>query len=224
MSTRENTTNTQSTGTTPAESKKEGAVQVNQSERQRPIEKGRDTDQHNKAKTGLVRQRDYSPLYGGASSPFTLMRRMAEDMDHLFEQFGFGRSLTPRFGTLLDDNVWSDGVETAGSAWSPQVETFRRGDNLVIRADIPGVKKDDIKVEVENDMLTISGERRDQHEEKQDGYYRSERSYGQFYRAIPLPDGVNADKCNATFNDGVLEVTLPAPKGEERKAKQIQVR
>ena len=132
--------------------------------------------------------------------------------------------LLPRL-SLFDEDLWSGrGLQTAGSAWAPQVETFRRGDNLVIRADIPGVKKDDVKLEIEHDMLTISGERREEHEEKRDDYYRSERTYGQFYRAIPLPEGVNTEKCNATFNDGVLEVTLPAPKAEERKAKQIQIK
>jgi HSP20 family protein len=225
MATREQTNNIQQSGSTQQSNRKEGEAQANQNERQRPIEQGREMDSATKPNSGLVRQRGRSPVYGGANSPFTLMRRMADDMDHLFEQFGFGRTLAPRFGALLDDDLWSGSSLTAtGNTWSPQVETFRRGENLVVRADIPGVKKDDIRIEVENDVLTISGERRDQHEEKQDGYYRSERSYGQFYRAIPLPEGVNADKCNATFNDGVLEVTLPAPKPEERKAKQIQVK
>lgn len=222
MATKEQTNTTQQSSTTQPENKKEAGMQVNQSERQRPIEQGRDTGKSN---SGLVQQRNTSPVYGSVSSPFALMRRMSEDMDRLFEQFGFGRSLVPRLSTLLDDDLWSGrGLQTAGSAWAPQVETFRRGDNLVIRADIPGVKKDDIKLEIENDLLTISGERREEHEEKRDDYYRSERSYGQFYRAIPLPEGVNTEKCNATFNDGVLEVTLPAPKAEERKAKQIQIK
>jgi HSP20 family protein len=132
-----------------------------------------------------------------------MMRRMAEDMDRLFGNFGFG--LQP-------------------AAWAPQVETFRRGDQLVVRADLPGMKKDDVNVEVEDGVLTISGERCDEHEEKRDDSYRSERTYGQFYRAIPLPEGVNGDQCDASFKDGVLEVTLPVPKETDRKAKKIQVR
>ena len=225
MATREQTNSTQKAGTTQQENRKEGATQLNQNERQRPIEQGRDTASHGGSNTGVIRQRSNSPVYGGESSPFMLMRRMADDMDRLFEQFGFGRSAAPRSGSLFADDLWPiSGGQSGGTIWSPQVETFRRGDNLVIRADIPGVKKDDIKLELENDVLTISGERREEHEEKEDGYYRSERSYGHFYRAIPVPEGVNMDKCNATFNDGVLEVTLPAPKGEERKAKQIPVK
>ena len=219
MATNEQINTTQQPSTKQQERKKEGAVQVNQNERQRPIEQGRDGTSN----SGLIKQRT-SPVHGSVSSPFTLMRRMSEDMDRLFEQFGFGHTLAPRL-SLFDDDLWSGRGLTAGARmWSPQVETFRRGDNLVIRADIPGVKKEDVTLEVENDVLTISGERHEEHEEKQDNYYRSERSYGQFHRAIPLPEGVNTEKCSATFNDGVLEVTLPAPKGEERKAKQIQIK
>jgi len=81
-----------------------------------------------------------------------------------------------------------------------------------------------VTVEVDNDVLTISGERREEREENRDDYYRSERSYGQFYRAIPLPDGIDDSNCDASFKDGVLEVTFPAPKLEDRKAKRIQVR
>ena len=168
--------------------------------------------------TGIARQQNRSPVYGdrGAlSDPFTLMQRMSADMDRLFEQFGFGSSLTaPAFG----------GGALASGAWSPQIETFRRGDQLVIRADVPGVRKEDLHVEVDDGVLTLSGERRSENEENRDGYFRSERSYGQFQRAIPLPEGVDAEQCRASFNDGVLEVTLPAPKEQERKTKRIEIR
>jgi HSP20 family protein len=213
-----------STGSQPG--KTENAALTTQSDRERPLQTGRDSGRSvDQSRSGLVRHR------GDANSPFAVMQRMADDMDRLFEQFGFGRmglGLAPRLGTLgslLDDDLWSDRASQAlNTVWTPQVETFRRGDNLVIRADIPGVNKEDVHVEVEDDVLTISGERKEEHEENRDGYYRSERSYGQFYRAIPLPEGVNAEKCDASFKDGVLEVTLPAPKQEERKAKRIQIR
>ena len=103
------------------------------------------------------------------------------------------------------------------------MEAFRRGENFVVRADLPGMKRDDVTVEVENNVLTISGERTDEHEEHRDGFYRSERSYGQFYRAIPLPEGVNTDQCEATFKDGVLEVSLKVPQQRER-SRQIPIR
>jgi HSP20 family protein len=174
--------------------------------------------------TGIARRQQTSPSYGTGrvqATPFITMRRMAEDMDRLLENFGLGRT---GFGTDLDRGIWSGLTNLDQAVWTPQVETFRRGDNFVIRADLPGLKKDDVKVEIEDGVLAISGERREENEEDRDDYYRSERTYGQFYRAIPLPEGVDENKCDASFKDGVLEVTIPAPKHEERKAKTIKVK
>jgi HSP20 family protein len=86
------------------------------------------------------------------------------------------------------------------------------------------VKKEDVHVEVDNDILTISGERSDEREQESHGYYTSERSYGQFYRAIVLPDGTNADQCDASFKDGVLEITLNVPTEQGKQSRKIQVR
>jgi HSP20 family protein len=143
---------------------------------------------------------------------------MTEDMDRLFEDFALGRGL--RTGHLERD-PWSGSSEQA--AWMPQVETFRRGDKMVVRADLPGLKREDVNVEVDDGVLTISGERSDEREEKNDEFYRSERSYGQFCRTIPLPQGVTSEQAEATFKDGVLEVAFPSPKQQERKSK-IQIR
>ncbi len=116
------------------------------------------------------------------------------------------------------------GLDLPRAAWSPQLETFRRGDQIVVRADLPGLKRQDVKVEVDNGMLTISGERCEEHDENRDDFYRSERRYGRFYRSLSLPEGVTGERCEATFKDGVLEVTLPAPKATARNAKRIPVR
>ncbi len=179
-------------------------------DRERGISTGREMTT---GTTGTAMGRPFGAysLFNGAQ-PFMLMQRMAEDMDRLFGQFGLGRTgftLSPALEEPL---------------WSPQVELFERGNNLVVRADLPGVKKEDLNIEVQDDMLTISGERRSEEEENREGFYRSERSYGSFYRSIPLPNEVKADQVNATFRDGVLEVILPAPKQEERKAKKIEIR
>jgi len=192
-------------------------------DRERSIEKGREQA------SSVARRGQSSPVYGpgtGASaSPFMLMRRMAEDMDRLFENFGFApMGLTSSFGSRLGRDFWNDDRGMSSQMWAPQIETFRRGDKLVVRADLPGLKKDDVKVEIDNGVLTISGERNEEHEEKRDDFYRSERSYGQFYRALELPDGVSEDQCDATFKDGVLEISVSAPKQPERKTKQIQIR
>ena len=180
---------------------------------------------------GGVSQRGMAPVagYGVAGSPFSLMRRMAEDMDRIFEDFGFGPSLgiAPLLSPSLLSSSQAQGRGTASTQrgmWAPQLETFRQGDKLVVRADLPGLRKEDVNVEVDDGILTISGHRAEQQVEDRDDYYRSERSYGQFSRALPLPEGVTGDACEATFENGVLEVTLPLPKQQERKARKIDVK
>jgi HSP20 family protein len=193
-----------------------GAAQT--TDRERTIESGRET-----GRAGTpAKQSSTAPARGPVSGPFTLMRRLSDDMDRLFENLGFGRAVG--LGAPADRALWRGTSAEADAAWLPQVETFRRDDKLVIRADLPGAKRDDVKVEIENGVLTISGHRASEREETRDEFYRSERSYGTFYRAIPLPEGVESDNCDATFQDGVLEITLPAPKLAERRARQIPVR
>jgi HSP20 family protein len=152
---------------------------------------------------------------------------MAEDMDRLFEDFGLG---LPGFAVAP---VLSTGVSPRRGAlrsalqrpgWMPQIETFRKGDNLVLRADLPGLRKEDVSVEVEDGVLTISGERSAEDVEDREGYFHSERSYGQFQRSLALPEGVTGESCDATFKDGVLEVTIPVPKQAERSAKKVTIR
>lgn len=112
----------------------------------------------------------------------------------------------------------------SGRMWHPKIETFQRDNELVVSADLPGLDPDDVHVDVENGILTISGERRQSHEDSsEDGYYRSERSYGAFSRSITLPDNVDEDKINARFDKGVLEVTMPLPEQRQR-SRRIQVR
>ncbi|HEV3467866.1 MAG TPA: Hsp20/alpha crystallin family protein [Pyrinomonadaceae bacterium] len=163
--------------------------------------------------TGLARREQSFPsLFSG--SPFSFMRRFSEEMDRLFEDFGFGRGwLAPSFGR---DFFPAGFGEFGQTAWSPQVEVFEREGQLVVRADLPGLTKDDVKVEVNDNALTISGERKSEHEERGEGFYRSERSYGSFYRQIPLPEGASADDADATFRNGVLEITMPAPQRQSR--------
>jgi HSP20 family protein len=163
--------------------------------------------------TGLARREQSFPsLMSG--SPFSFMRRFSEEMDRLFEDFGFGRGwLAPSFRR---DFFPADFGTFGQSVWSPQVEVFERENQLVVRADLPGLNKEDVKVEVTDDAITISGERKREHEEKGEGFYRSERSYGSFYRSIPLPEGVNADEADATFRNGVLEITMRAPQRQTR--------
>ena len=165
-------------------------------QQQNTAESGQMQAQASRQPSGLERRGKFEPSPWN-SSPFAFMRRFGEEMDRLFDDFGFGRSsLGPSFGS--DYFPLSLG-EFRQSLWSPQIETFEREGQLVLRADLPGLKKDDVNVEITDDAITIAGERRDENEERREGYYRSERSYGSFFRSIPLPEGVDADDAKATF-------------------------
>jgi HSP20 family protein len=111
----------------------------------------------------------------------------------------------------------------ATSMWAPQIETFQRGDQFVVRADLPGLKKEDVNVEVTDDAITIQGERREEREENREGYYRSERSYGSFYRAVPLPEGAITESAKANFKDGVLEINVQAPPHEVSRKRRLEI-
>ena len=149
-----------------------------------------------------------------AISPFSFMRRFSDEMDRLFGDFGLARGWVPP--ALMG--------ESNGQTWAPQVEMFERNGELVVRADLPGLKKDDVNVQFTDDGLTIEGERRSEHEEKGEGYYRSERSYGNFYRRLPLPEGANPANATAKFHDGVLEVTMPARKPIARAPRKLEIK
>jgi HSP20 family protein len=105
--------------------------------------------------------------------------------------------------------------------WVPAMDLVETEDSLVLKADLPGLREDDVTVEVNDNVLTVSGERRAEHERKEDGYHRVERSFGQFSRSVTVPEGIDEDKVTASFNDGVLEVRIPKP--EERKPTRISI-
>ena len=134
------------------------------------------------------------------TSPFELMRRFTDEMDHVFSGFGLSSG--------------ASGHSTA--MWTPTVEVFERDNHLIVHAELPGLNKDDVKVEMTDDGLVIQGERKREHEERQEGFYRSERSYGQFYRLIPLPEEAQVDQAKAQFENGVLEITVPIPAAQQR--------
>ena len=198
---------------TREEQKNERTRQTNQQQDTAGSQKIQRQGDQSTQQTGMAQRRQSGPSRW-SSSPFAFMRRFSEEMDRLFDDFGFGgRSLGLSFGR---DYFPTSLGEFGQSLWSPQIETFEREGQLVIRADLPGLKKDDVDVEITDDAITISGERRNEDEERREGYYRSERSYGSFFRSIPLPEGVNADDAKATFENGVLEITMKAPQLQSR--------
>jgi len=124
----------------------------------------------------------------------------------------FGDSFFPATG-LAD--------EFEATNWRPAVDVFDGDDKLVIKAELPGIEKKDIEVDVREGVLTLRGERSYENEVKEHNCYRKERSYGKFHRSFTLPENVETEKIEASFKDGVL--TLDIPKSEERKPKKIAV-
>jgi len=105
--------------------------------------------------------------------------------------------------------------------WVPPIDLVEAEDHFVLRADLPGLSEGDVNIEVQDGTLTISGERGAEHEQREKGWYRIERSFGRFSRSLSLPDGVDPDGIQASFSHGVLEVRIPKP--EERKPRRIAI-
>jgi HSP20 family protein len=175
--------------------------------RNQNMTQGQNPNQGQSPKTEI--QRPAAP-----ATPLSLMSRMMNDMDRFFDDFGFGRALWPR---------GMDQMSAGGSSFTPKIDIFEKDGKLTVHADLPGIKQDDVKVSVEEGMLTIAGQRQHQHEHEQGGVYRCEREYGSFRRRIALPEGVNPDSIQATFEQGVLEVTMPVPAQQAPKGRSIPI-
>ena len=155
---------------------------------------------------GLESRSGFPDLFSFGGSPFQMMRRMSEEMDRVFERAFGGMPMPMREGM-----------------WSPRIEAFQKEDKFIVRAELPGLKREDVEVNITDDAITINGQRQHDQEEQREGFYHSERSYGRFYRTIPLPDGVIGDSAKATFRNGVLEITLQAPPEEVTRGRRVEV-
>ena len=130
-------------------------------------------------------------------------------------------SLQEQVNRLFDSTFPSHRDESTLTAWAPAVDVFETEDELVIKADLPDVAEKDLDVQIENNMLTIRGERKFEQKVKEENYLRMERAYGSFSRSFSLPNTVNTEAIKAEYKDGVLNVTLP--KRAESKPKQVKV-
>ena len=119
------------------------------------------------------------------------------------------------------DRMFTDMENGEARRWNLALDVIERDDKYVLRANIPGIKPDEVKIEVEDDVLTVSGEHEESEEERKANYVRRERRYGSFSRSVTLPKGVTADEVEARIQDGVVEVSIPKPQKEERKAVTI---
>ena len=149
------------------------------------------------------------------SSPFALMRQGIDEMDRWFNRIGVDRS-------WISPASWMSSIAGQGE-WSPAIEAFTRGNEFVVRAEVPGMSRTDIHVEAGDDTLTIRGERKNEHREEREGVYWTERSYGSFCRVVPVPPGTITDSAKASFNNGVLEVVMQAPSQETRRGRKIDI-
>jgi HSP20 family protein len=145
------------------------------------------------------------------TNPFDLMRFFDQEMDRMFNDWGVGRwypwNYLPREAAL----------------WTPKMEIEERGGKLFVRAELPGLKKNDVQVQITDEALVIEGERKLEENKEEGGYYRSERSYGRFFRTFALPAGIDAKTAKASFTDGVLQVTFDLPVETEPEARKLEI-
>jgi HSP20 family protein len=140
--------------------------------------------------------------------PFNDLASIQSRMNRIFDEAFRGRS-----GTEED---WA-----LGGTWAPAVDIFEQNGNIVLRAELPGIDAKDVDIRVENNVLSLRGERKFANEVKREDYHRVERAYGSFSRSFTLPNVVDTEKIKADYKDGVLQVTLPQK--EEAKPKQISI-
>jgi HSP20 family protein len=141
--------------------------------------------------------------------PFALLRQMTSELD---DRFWPSFRWTPEGFTALPETTWS-----------PKVDVFEKDNCLITKIDLPGMKKENVKVQFVEGRLVVFGERKNEADRKEDNYYRCEREYGSFYRAVPLPETVKFEDVKATFADGVLEITVPLPAKVEPAPRHIEI-
>ncbi len=144
----------------------------------------------------------------GMASPFRELARMERQMGDVF-------------GRFFQDWPWA-GLTERGRAWVPAVDMIDRPDEVIVRADLPGLEQKDVNVTIQEGVLTVRGERKAEPEEKEEDYYCCERTFGAFARSLSLPPGVDAEKVKATFKNGILEIHLQ--KSKEAKGKKVEIK
>ena len=195
-------------------------------ERQSPqarLPESQDADRGSGASQQSSRGRSVGMRRGGAQSPSSAfwsgnpldtMMRLSREMDQLMESF-FGSRFT--FPSRFAEGAGAR--SSAAEIWSPRIDVRQQDNALTITAELPGVPRDAIQIEASEDGIAISGERQETRDEndRERGYQLSERSYGSFYRNVPLPEGANVEQAKANMRDGVLEITVPLKPGQGRR-------
>lgn len=143
-----------------------------------------------------------------APGPISLMRQGLDEIERWWSS---------------SSRSWVSSMANAAADWMPAVEAFQRGNEFVVRVEAPGMRRQDLTVEIGDDSLTVSGERKREQREERDGTFWTEREYGNFSRTIPLPPGAIGDSAKASFHDGVLEVVMQAPSKEARRGRRVDI-
>ena len=156
-----------------------------------------------------MRNRDFLP--GAFPTPYALMRRLTNEMDRIFEDFEIRRPFA-----LIKPEV-------RAAEWTPAIEVLEKEGKLIVRAELPGLKKEDVKIEMTEDYLILQGERREEREEKEKGFIRTERLYGTFFRQLPLPEFAKPDLAKAVFKDGILEIEVPVEVRKPVAARRLPI-
>jgi HSP20 family protein len=153
--------------------------------------------------------KDRNTLAKLGGTPFGLLQQMTSELDRMFDDPWAFR--------------WPASRLENGAIWSPKVDVLEKDNRLITRVDLPGVKKEDVTVEVVDGRLALSGERKSESEEKDKNVYRAEREYGSFYRTVPLPTGVKPEDVKASFANGVLEVSVPLPAAAKPNGQKVPI-
>jgi len=183
----------------------------------RKKKKAMNVEVRNKMEKGEAPRMPMARRYDETVHPFAHMRNFMDTMDSLIDGFGFERPY-PETALFAKDpfDFWRTEMTPE---FTPPVEIIERDGQLLVRTELPGMEIDDIDVEITDGLLTITGERKNEFEDEKEGFFRTERFYGTFYRQLPLPESIVTKDAKAFFKNGVLEVTLAAPKGLTNKRK-----
>jgi HSP20 family protein len=149
-----------------------------------------------------------APFKKDLSEPFRWFDSMRDELERLLETNGFKRTFAPR----------------TGNYWMPALEIFEKGGEFRVNAELPGLKKEDITLEATPEGLTLTGLRKLEKSDTGEGYYRSERAYGEFRRFVPIPDGANLEKLTAEFKDGMLKIVIPVPQPPQALKRVIEIK
>lgn len=173
---------------------------------------------------GLARRHEaglsrWEPAFGAFGSPFDFMDRISEELDRWFDRMARGGF--PHRSPLTHALSGSTARE---GLWFPRIEAIQKEDTFVVRAELPGMNRDDVEVDLTDDALTIRGERREEHHEEREGYRHTEREYGRFHRTIPLPEGVIGESATATFRGGLLEISMKAAPAEANRGRKLEIK